>query len=110
METMAGKVGRKFAIFGDFDHAISLSDWKSVVNIAIENGAEKVFCMGENANTEWDNAHVIVATDERDLELKLMDTLKDGDTLLICGGRKMDFNITLRRLFGLTDGFIPDSW
>jgi hypothetical protein len=39
-----------------------------------------------------------------------MDTLQDGDVLLMCAGRKMNFNITLRRLFGLTDGFIPDSW
>lgn len=110
IETMAGKVGRKFAIFGDFDKETAISEWQSAVNTAIENGAEKVFCMGENANTEWDNDRVVVAADERDLELKLMDTLVDGDVLLICGGRKMDFNITLRRLFGLTDGFIPDAW
>lgn len=110
IEVMAGKTGRKFAIFGDFDKDITVSDWKSSVKTALDNGAAKIFCMGENANAEWNDDRIVIAADERDLERKLMDTLQDGDVLLICGGRKMNFNITLRRMFGLTDGFIPDSW
>lgn len=110
VESMAEHNGRKFAIFGDFDRKMPNSDWKASVNFALDNGAEKVFCMGDCTDTDWNDDRVICAADERDLELKLMDTLQDGDVLLMCGGRKMNFNITLRRLFGLTDGFIPDSW
>lgn len=108
--TMAQKTGRKIAVLGDFDKKIQISDWQNVVKLAAEQGAQKVFCMGEYANTQWDDNRIVNVTDEHDLEQKLMDTLQDGDILLINGGRKMNFNITLRRLFGLTDGFIPDSW
>ena len=53
---------------------------------------------------------VQIAADENQLEKAILSCLQDGDAILICGGRKMQFSITARRIFGITDGFIPDAW
>ena len=47
---------------------------------------------------------------ERELEKKILAELEPGATLLLCGNRYMDFNVTLRRVFGVTDGVITDVW
>ena len=37
----------------------------------------------------------------------LLNELKDGDTLLLCGEREALLCQVLRRMFGITDGFLP---
>lgn len=42
------------------------------------------------------------------LEKEIISHLEPGCTVLFCGGRHMALNLTLRRIFGLTDGEIYD--
>ena len=42
------------------------------------------------------------------LEKETLEQLEPGCAVLFCGGRQVDLNLTLRRLFGLTDGDIYD--
>ena len=42
------------------------------------------------------------------LEKQILAQLEDGCTVLFCGGRHLALNLTLRRIFGLTDGEIYD--
>lgn len=42
------------------------------------------------------------------LEKEILSHLEPGCTVLLCGGRHMELNLTLRRIFGLTDGQIYD--
>lgn len=44
-----------------------------------------------------------------DAETALLTTLQDGDTLFICGGREHGLCDLVRRVFGITDGFIPGA-
>ena len=55
---------------------------------------------------------LIVLEDGTDLaaaESALLSLLREGDTLLLCGDRSAHLCTLLRRLFGLTDGFLPDA-
>ena len=45
---------------------------------------------------------------EHALEKQILAQLEDGCTVLFCGGRHLALNLTLRRIFGLTDGEIYD--
>lgn len=45
---------------------------------------------------------------ELELEEKLLSQLEPGCTVLLCGDRPHDLNLTLRRVFGLTSGEIYD--
>ena len=47
---------------------------------------------------------------ERQLEDQILEAMEPGCAVALCGGRYMDFNVTLRRLFGFTDGVITDVW
>jgi len=47
---------------------------------------------------------------EHALEQKILAALEPGALVLLCGGRSMEFNVTLRRVFGPTDGVITDTW
>lgn len=60
------------------------------------------------ACAKWNKAFLV--SDERELEKAILAQLQEGDSILLNAGRSMNFNITLRRIFGLTDGFIPDAW
>jgi len=46
----------------------------------------------------------------RSTEDRLLAALEPGCTVLFCGGRKLELNVVLRRVFGLTDGVITDLW
>ena len=46
---------------------------------------------------------------ERELEKQLLDTLQDGDAVLFLGSREDLLCVTVRRLFGITDGYIPNA-
>ena len=45
---------------------------------------------------------------ELSLEKEIISHLEPGCAVLFCGGRHMALNLTLRRIFGLTDGEIYD--
>ncbi len=44
--------------------------------------------------------------DERDKEIMLLANMKKGDTVLICGGRKHELGMLVRRITGINDHFI----
>lgn len=44
-----------------------------------------------------------------DVEKQLLSVLRDGDTVFICGGREHGLCDLVRRVFGITDGFIPGA-
>jgi hypothetical protein len=44
------------------------------------------------------------------LERAALETIRPGDTVLLCGMRDVTLNTTARRLFGITDGVITDIW
>ena len=46
---------------------------------------------------------------ERELEKELLTTLQEGDAVLFLGSRDDLLCVTVRRLFGLTNGYIPNS-
>jgi len=112
MTVWAQKPGRKLAILGDWD-TVDQATWESMVQSALDMGAEKVICMGETAEAVcqvFGEGKVVAVADEMALEAEILPILKDGDALLLNGGRKMDFHLTLRRLFGLTDGYLNNSF
>ena len=45
---------------------------------------------------------------ELEREKQLLQALEPGCAVLLCGGRHMELNVTLRRVFGLTDGDVYD--
>lgn len=42
-------------------------------------------------------------------EETLLATLQEGDTLLLCSEREVNASELVRRIFGVTDGFLPDA-
>jgi hypothetical protein len=46
---------------------------------------------------------------ERQLELAVLEQLQEGDVLVLCFDRSGALDLTLRRLFGLSDGFIKGA-
>ena len=46
----------------------------------------------------------------REREDLLLGEMTEGCTVLLCGRRELQLNVTLRRVFGLTDGQITDLW
>jgi len=54
------------------------------------------------ADIVWDAASMT----EWEREQVILETLQEGDVLILCGGRELDLDVTLRRLFGLSDGYI----
>jgi len=81
---LSGETRRKIAVLGD-------SRWE---DLAKKAGAERVFVLDKT---------------ERELERELLDALQDGDAVLFLGTRKDLLCVTVRRLFGITDGYIPNS-
>lgn len=63
-----------------------------------------------NSVDDW-ATRIIVVDEKNDFEnaIKiLLKELKDGDTLLLCGERKAMLCQLLRRMFGITDGILPN--
>lgn len=113
MEVMARQAGRKIALLGDLDGQTTQQTQEEIAKAAVQNGAEAIFCMGQYAEAACAASgaeKAVAAANENELEKAVLAELKDGDVVLFNGGREMWFNLTLRRLFGLTDGFSPDSW
>ena len=43
------------------------------------------------------------------IEKLLLDNMRVGDTVLVCGGRRHNLNTTLRRVFGINDRYIKKA-
>ncbi len=106
MEAMSRHPGRKLAVLGDPDGDLTGQEPGKLVETARKMGAQRVFAMGRLAKEP--GLEAITPGDEDALEKAVLQELKEGDVVLLCGGRQMGFPLTLRRLFGLTDGFIPN--
>lgn len=108
LKVFAENSGRKLAILSDWD---TETNWQQVIKSTLDAGASHIFCLSEQAkNVCAAYENVFATADERELEKAILPCLQEGDTVLFNGGRNSNINITLRRLFGLTDGFIPDAW
>jgi hypothetical protein len=63
--------------------------------------------------TVADRADTVLTVDGEhplaDAEKALIATLKDGDVVFVCGGREHGLCDLVRRVFGITDGFIPGA-
>jgi len=111
MAALAEAKGRKLAILGDWDGGTTASDWQDMLEGLVNIGTDAIFCMGAQAAESCAKCEkAILVSNEKELETAVLAKLQDGDSVLFNAGRCMEFNLTLRRLFGLTDGFIPDAW
>jgi len=103
---MASMKGRKIAVLGQIDDG---TDIGVIAQKAADAGAEYIFCnvkacVGRGISVK--GAKVTAVVDERALELAMLDVLADGDVVLMCGSREAGLCTAVRRLFGLTDGFM----
>ena len=62
------------------------------------------FDLPENIDADyvWDAGKMSL----RERESAIMDVLCEGDVIVLCGARGTDIDVTLRRIFGISDGFI----
>ncbi len=90
--------GRAVCIFG----STSAATQEELIQMAKGAGAKQIFFLGEG---DADGARFL---NERDLERALLEELKDGDRILFLADRTANLNLTVRRLFGLCDGFMPN--
>ena len=102
--------GRKLAVLGDLDGETTLQDIKDMIASARQQGVCQIFYMGEHKDALTQEENVSTPADEIQLEKAILSSLQEGDAMLLNSGRKMMFHLTLRRIFGLTDGFIANSW
>lgn len=112
LQEMAKKEGRKLAILGDLDGETTQKVQEDVAKAAVQMGVEGLFCMGTHAEAACAASgakKAVAAADEHALEMAVLESLQPGDVLLVNGGRVMQFCVTLRRLFGLTDGYISGA-
>ena len=100
-EALASAEGEKIAVFAPLD---SGADYSALIASC---KAEHVLLYGTRMNA-LPGAENVGTPDE--LEKRLLALLRDGQTLLLCGGRCADFSRTVRRIFGLCDGFIAEEW
>lgn len=80
-DALSKEKGRKIAVLGD-------KKWENLAK------ADKVF---------------VFDSTERELEKQLLATLQAGDSVLFLGSRDDLLCVTVRRLFGITNGFIPNA-
>ena len=84
LDALSREKGRKIAVLGS-------GEWMETAKNA---GAAQIFVFDKT---------------ERELEKQLLDTLQDGDAVLFLGSREDLLCVTVRRLFGITDGYIPNA-
>lgn len=106
--SMGTQSGRKLAVFGITEN----TQWESLAKAAAEAGAAEVFLIGENVETCTGTVAGVPVTGfqrEVGLEQAILEQLQDGDVLLFNGARETNLCITVRRLFGISDGYLPNS-
>lgn len=83
---------------------------ESVLRAAPNEGQRIVVASPEFAPvfTPWATKLLQIDTEHTlaEAEAALLQTLREGDTLVLCGQRNADLPYLLRRIFGLTDGFL----
>ena len=70
----------------------------------------RLLVMGTNlpktdAAFQWD----VTEMPEREREIKVLEQLREGDVLVMCCERSGDLDLTMRRLFGISDGYIKGA-
>lgn len=83
LDALARKTGRHLAVLGS-------EEWVSLVKNA---GVDTIFLLDKT---------------ERELEKEILAVLQPGDTILFLGKREDNLCTTVRRLFGITDGYMPN--
>ena len=83
-DALSREKGRKIAVLGS-------GEWMETAQNA---GAAQIFVFDQT---------------ERELEKQLLDTLQDGDAVLFLGSREDLLCVTVRRLFSITNGYIPNA-
>ncbi len=93
-------------------------DIEKVIDKAAEKG-EFIAVVGttdiDNADlTEYalkKGAKLIISAEkeEREKEIMLLANMKKGDSVVICGGRKHELGLLLRRIFGINDHYIKNG-
>lgn len=106
--------GRRIAVLGDPDG--EGEDWLCrTAQAAGEAGIDCVCLTGARAREpaslpEMPGRETVLLPDEDGLERWLIEHLDPRDALLLCGGRRMKYGTTVRKVFGLTDGRLADTW
>lgn len=82
-------------------------DAREVIDRASKISGRKLvmgFDLPENIDADyvWDAGKMSL----RERENAIMDVLCEGDVIVLCGARGTDIDVTLRRIFGISDGFI----
>ena len=109
VEAFAEKKGRKIAILGATEDG---ADLDAIAGAAALGGTEYIFTSLKYSGGKplsVDGVTVVTATNERELEISVLNVLREGDNVLICGSRSSGISIIARRLFGVTDGYISNS-
>jgi hypothetical protein len=109
VDALSKNKGRKLAVLGALDDG---TDLNKIASALADVHAEYIFASlkaigGQEISS--DRIKVVTVADERELELAVLEVLAEGDSLLICGSRRSNLSITARRLFGISDGYIPNS-
>ena len=98
-------------MLGDTDGDVSPENRRLMADAAIRAGAEILFCTEAFAADVRDcagNAEIVPFTEGYSLAASLAKRITEGDAILFCGGRQMQFCTPIRRVFGLTDGYLPN--
>lgn len=104
------KRASRIAVLGDMHLGEeSEEEHKKIGQLVATKKIDWLFCFGDeskyicNAAIEagFNQTHAIHFETKRELEIKLCKTLKQGDALLIKGGRRMYMNTIIRKLFGI---------
>jgi len=89
---------------------------KSALAALCRQAGRKVAILGDlDACTEEENAALRGLLEAKGVTLlpqnptQAATLIREGDALLILGGRKNDFATTVRKLFGFTDGFLANA-
>ncbi len=110
-ERFAGQNGRKLAVTGDIDGDSSPETRRILAEAAVRAGAEMLFLTEAFAADVRDvcgTAEIVLCDDGYAVADALVKRLAEGDVLFFCGGREMQYCTPIRRVFGLTDGFLPN--
>ena len=109
VDALSETSGRKLAVLGSISDGADLNKIASALRDA---GAECIFAnlkaTGGNEITA-DGIKIVTVANERELELAVLEMLSDGDSLLVCGSRDSGLSTFVRRVFGVFDGYIPNS-
>ena len=109
VDALSSRTGRKLAVLGAISDG---TDLNKLAGALADAGVEYIFANLKTTGGEHiasDRVKVITVANERELELAVLEVLAEGDSLLVCGSRESGLCTFVRRLFGISDGYIPNS-